>query len=154
MISAESVEKLKEMIGKESEPYEIEIEKGTIWRLAEAIGDPNPLWQNEDKAKRSRYGGVIAPPALCMSLMMNPLNQGKFSMPAIKGSRGFDAEHNWKFYAPARPGDVIKVTSKVVDVYERQGKKSGNMVFYVIETTLTNQRGEIICEERGSNVMM
>jgi len=154
LISAEDIKKLKKRIGEESKPYEIEIEKGTLWRLAEAIGDPNPLWQNEDEAGKSQYGGIIAPPALYMSLMMNPFNQGKFSIPSIRGSRGFDAEHTWEFYAPVRPGDTIKVTSKVADVYERQGKKSGKMVFFMIETTLTNQHGEIVCKEQGSTVMM
>jgi len=154
LISTDDIKKLKEMIGAESDPYEIEIEKGTLRHLAEAIGDPNPLWQNETEAKNSRYGGIIAPPALYMSLMMNPVNQGKLSIPSIKGSRGFDAEHTWEFYAPVRPGDIIKVTSKVADVYERQGEKSGKMVFFVIETTLTNQHGDIVCKEQGSIVMM
>lgn len=145
-VTAEDLETLKGMIGKSFEPYTVEIERGMIKKLAEAVGDMNPLWQDEDKARKSRYGGIIAPPALYVSMMMNgfPLDT------SVPLKRGLDAGHNWKFHAPIRPGDLINITSKVVDVYERQGKTLGKMVFFVFETTLTNQRGEKVCTHRGS----
>ena len=148
LVSTEDVEKLMGMIGMESEPYQVEITKGVIWRLAEAMGDTNPLWRNEDEAKKSKYGGIIGPPAVYTCNLMNPFRQGGISLP-VKG-RHLDAWHEWEFYALIRPGDVITVTGKIVDVYERRGKKSGRMVFCVLETTLTNQRGEIVCVGQGS----
>jgi len=149
-LTDKDVENLKAMEGKETEPYQVEIEKGMIRRLAEAIGDPNPLWQDEEEARKSRYGGIVAPPALYIAYWMDPIAQEKISMPFH--GRGLDAQGHWKFYKPVRPGDVITVTSKVVEVYEKQGKTAGRMIFPVFETTLTNQHGEVVCVVRCSRV--
>jgi len=150
LIKEEELEKLKAMIGTEYK-LQVEVEKGVIWRLAEAVDDPNPLWQNEDEAKKSKYGGIIAPPALNMSQMMVAFLQGNPPLPVI-GTGGFEAEHESEFYAPIHAGDIITTTSKLVDIYEKQGKKSGRMVFIVYDTILTNQHGEVVGKERASQV--
>ena len=144
-----TLEDLKGLIGKEFEAYRVEVERGVIWKLAEAVGDNNPFWCDEEKAKKSKYGGIIASPALCMSMMMYGYKPG-VSLPM---KRGLDAWHDFKFYLPIRIGDVIDVKSRLVDVYERQGRKRGKMIFFVFETILTNQRREKICTHRGSMLM-
>ncbi|MCE2465561.1 MAG: MaoC family dehydratase N-terminal domain-containing protein [Dehalococcoidia bacterium] len=40
-------------IGVESPPQVLEVEKGAIIRFAQAIGDPNPMWNDESEARRS-----------------------------------------------------------------------------------------------------
>lgn len=147
-IAAKKLADLKQLVGTEYKPYKVEIEKGMIRRLAEAIGDTNPLWRDEDKAKKSKYGGIVAPPALYISIMMNGYQPGISKQPEMK--RGFDAWHKLKIHAPIRPGDIINVTSKIVDVYEQRGKKLDRMFFFVYETILTNQRGEKVCTHLGS----
>ena len=42
----------KTLIGRESEPTSIEVEKGAIRRFAEALGDANPLALDEAAARR------------------------------------------------------------------------------------------------------
>ena len=32
-----------------------------ILKFADGIGDPNPLWRNEEYAKKTRYGSIITP---------------------------------------------------------------------------------------------
>ena len=49
-------------VGCRSEPVANVVEKGAVRKFAEAIGDPNPLYVDEEAAKASRYGGLIAPP--------------------------------------------------------------------------------------------
>lgn len=144
-LSAKEVEEIKGLVGKEFTPYRVEIEKGVIRRLAEAIGDRNPLWQDQE-AEKTPYKEIIAPPALCLSMMMYGFIPG-VSVPL---KRGLDAAHNWKFHAPIRAGDIITVHSKIIDAYERQGKKFGTMVFLVFETNLTNQHGEKVCTHQGT----
>ena len=50
------------VIATEFEPATFEVEKSHITAFARAIGDDNPLWNDEVAARRSRYGGLIAPP--------------------------------------------------------------------------------------------
>ena len=40
----------------------VEATRDNIKNFAEAVGDNNPLWINEEYARKSRFGGVIAPP--------------------------------------------------------------------------------------------
>lgn len=137
---AEEVEEMKGLVGREFPPYSVEIEKGVIRRLAEAVGDANPLWQGLEP------GRAIAPPALCLSMMMYGFIPGV----TVPLARGLDAGHSWKFHGPIRAGDVITVQSKIVEAYERQGKRLGTMVFLVFETILTNQQGAKVCTHRGT----
>ena len=55
-------DKMRKAIGVESEPLLYDVDKWHIQRFAEAIGDPNPLYQDEAAARKTRYGGIIAPP--------------------------------------------------------------------------------------------
>ena len=55
-------EEMRRAIGVESDPGVIEVEKETIRRVADALGDPNPLWRAEEYAKGTSNGGIIAFP--------------------------------------------------------------------------------------------
>src|SRR5271166_3798802 len=61
-------DEVRKQIGLQSEAHVVEVERGAIRRFAEAIGDPNPLFHDEVAARRSRFGGIIAPPTFCRSL--------------------------------------------------------------------------------------
>ena len=53
---------MRAAINVESEPFVNPVEIGAIAKFARAIGDSNPLFTDEEAARNSRYGGVIAPP--------------------------------------------------------------------------------------------
>ena len=55
-------EEMKKVVGVVQEPIIWEVERGAIKRFAEAVGDPNPLYFDEEYAKGTRYGGIVAPP--------------------------------------------------------------------------------------------
>ena len=43
-----------------------------------------------------------------------------------------------EFFAPIRVGDTLTARSKIVDIYQKEGR-SGPLIFVVRETTYTNQ---------------
>src|SRR5262245_1989166 len=51
-------ESLKQ-VGRTGEPRTYEVERGAIRRFAEAIGDSSPLFNDEQRARESRFGGII-----------------------------------------------------------------------------------------------
>ena len=53
---------MKDAIGVESEPVVNDVEKGAIIKFAQAIGDESPVFNDEDAARQTKYGGLIAPP--------------------------------------------------------------------------------------------
>ncbi len=141
------VEELKRTLGVESTPVVYEVEKGHIKRFAEAIEDPNPLWQNETEARKTHYGSIIAPPTFTRAFA--PSNNDS---DVIAQNRGLDAGSEWEYLGPVRAGDRITVTSKVVDVYEKEGRL-GTMIFLITEITHTNQFGEVVVKERGNSII-
>ncbi len=142
-----NIEEMKKAIGKPTGSATIEIEKGMIKKFAESLEDPNPLWQDEEYAKKARFGGIVAPPGLLMAAMMlgerAPL---PFAMPM---ARILDGGGEWEYFKPMRPGDVLTVASKLHDIREREGKM-GKMLFMVTETTWTNQNNELVARALGT----
>ena len=60
------------ILATEYEPATFEVEKSHITSFARAIGDDNPLWNDEISARTSKYGGLIAPPTFTR-LIVNSL---------------------------------------------------------------------------------
>jgi acyl dehydratase len=137
---------MRKAIGVESEAVVYEIEKGAVRKFARAIGDPNPLFQDEEYAKKSPYGGIIAPPTF-PAMLRNPALADQvmnFDTP-LKGM--LNGGNELEYFQPIRVGDTISVTAKLTDIKERAGKM-GRMLFFFAEITYTNQRGEVAVKGR------
>ena len=140
-------QEMRDAVGVESEPATHLVEAGAIIKFAQAIGDPNPIFNDEDAARESRYGGLIAPPTFLRSMGPGPMKaQVRSPYPA-----NLDGGSEWEYFEPVRSGDRITVTVKVVDISERQGRL-GNMVFIVRETRYVNQSGNTVATQRGTGI--
>ena len=138
-------DEVKKMIGSKSQPRTFEIESGAIRRFAEAIGDPNPLFNDEQAARHTRFGGMIAPPTFMRSLGIEFLDV------KIQAGRALDGGSEWDYFIPIRPGDRITVVSKLADIRESEGRL-GPMAFIVAETSYTNQFGELCAIQRTTTI--
>ena len=138
---------LKNAVGVESEPLTHEVERGAVIRFAEAIDDPNFLYQDEVKARTSRYGGIIAPPTFLRSLPPAP-PRAQVQSPL---GRSLDGGSEWEFFEPVRPGDRITVTNRLVDVAQRTGRL-GPMIFMTRETRYVNQLGQLVAIQRSIGI--
>ena len=146
------VEEWQNKIGAEGEPVTLAIEKGLITRFVQAVGDANPMWQDEEYAKTTRNGGVIAPPFLLCALMtISPTSLEPNVVPVpipelpLHGEHTLDGGAEWEFFLPLRLGDTLIFRTRLADVFERQGKL-GKMGFFVYQTTCTNQRDEVVAK--------
>ena len=140
-------ESLRNAIGVGSDPITYEIEKGHIARFAEAIGDENPIYSDEIKARNSKYGGIIAPPTFYRALRPGSLPETAES----PFTRNLDAGSDWEFFEPIRPGDRITVTIKLADVVEREGRL-GKMIIITRETRYENQLGQIVATQKTNGI--
>jgi acyl dehydratase len=132
-------------IGLESPPKTVEIEKGAIIRFAEAVEDPNPLWNDEAEARKTRYGGLIAPPTFLRSIRLDPV-QLPFEVPY---KRVLDGGSEWEYFEPVRPGDRITAVARIADIMERRGSL-GPMLFIINLITYTNQFGQVVATQRST----
>lgn len=137
-------EELKSQVGVDWPPLVYEIEKGMIRRFAQAVGDPNPLWQDEEYASRSSFSGIIAPPTFLLILGFGQILQmltSDSSLTVLHGSTELEC------HQPVRPGDVITVTTKIANVRERPGKM-GKTLFVTFDMTGTNQGQDVVAKCR------
>ncbi len=142
-------DEVRKQIGKTGEARIYEIERGAIRRFAEAIGDPNPLFNDEEQARATRFGGMIAPPTFYRSLG-SPIPQ--VELPGMGAQfRGLDGGSDWEYFESVRPGDRVTVQSKLVDLRESEGRL-GPMVFIVVETSYKNQFGKLCAVQRSTAI--
>jgi len=135
------------LIGVEVEPEFWEVEKGHIRRFAQAIGDANPLWQDEEYARKRRFGGIIAPP-----LYLNDAGLVRFVdrlVDMCPDKANINGGTDLEYYGLMRPGDTIRTVAKLSEVKEKTGK-TGVMIFLTVEVTYTNQRGELVARCRNT----
>ena len=135
-------------IGREGPPMTMEVERGAIIKFAEAIGDENPLWNDEAVARRSRYGGLIAPPTFLRSLRVG-LPELPFEIPF---DRRLDGGSDWEYFQPVRPGDRIQGVARVIDLRERSGRM-GLMIFMTSEITYRNQFDEVVATQTSTSIL-
>ena len=125
--------------------------------------DANPLYTDVERARQSRYGGLIAPPLFYMAPLTDPVPEsalrsdglpyeGRFPIPPTPLPRLMDGGTDIEFFVPIRVGDTLTARSTIVDIYEKDGR-SGPLIFVVRETTYANQNDEIVVIEKGSSIL-
>ena len=134
-------------IGTESPPTTTEVEKGAIVKFAQAIGDDNPLFNDEVEARKSPYGGLIAPPTFLRSMVaVRP--ELPFELPL---ERLLDGGSDWEYFEPVRAGDRITALGKITDISERTGSL-GLMVFMTVVITYRNQLDQVVATQTSTSI--
>ena len=128
-------EEMKSTLGMETAKTVHEVDKTMLRRLAEAIDDPNPRWQEE------------AAPGFIIAAMVTGGGEPPKKLFPLK--RIVAGGGDWEFCLPIKVGDIITCTTRLADIYEREGK-AGKLLFIITETTVTNQRGEVAAKGRST----
>ncbi|MHB9004897.1 MAG: MaoC family dehydratase, partial [Coriobacteriia bacterium] len=123
-------------VGEERETHPVTLTLKIIQDYARAIGDLNPLYFEEEYAKRSRFGGLIAPPTIHVPLMF--LCTSKFDWMRTPGT--VNAGQNWYYRRPARPGDVVTLRARALDKLIRKGR-----MFVIHDNVFCDQNGQVLC---------
>lgn len=127
-------------IGKSFEPLVVDVEKGQLKFFAKATDESNPIYTDEEAAKAAGYAALPAPPTFGFSLNLakpNPFDN--FMAMGIDLNRVLHATQQFDYVAPILAGDTVTLKDTVKDIYD---KKDGALEFVVVETEVTNQRGE------------
>ena len=140
-------QEMLDAIGVESEPITHEVEGGAIVRFAQAIGDLNPVFNDEEAARKTRYGGLIAPPTFLDSLLSAPAG-AEFPNPYPASLEGGS---EWRDFEPVRPGDRITVNAKISDIFARKGRL-GDMLLVVREFRYVNQFDQVAALRRRTAI--
>lgn len=146
-------DEMRKQIGVETKPIVLEIEKEAIRRWAQAIDDPNPLYHDEEYAKKSQHGAIIAPPGFVGNYDYPVRGVSKTARVKSPFWRRFNGGNEYEFIKPVKAGDVLTATSKLVDLHDSQGSPAtGRMLIQAVETTYWNQKGEVVVKTRQTSI--
>ena len=137
----------QQAVGVESTPTTVEVEKGAIIEFAQAIGDDNPVFNDEIVARNTRYGGLIAPPTFLRSVIVER-PEYMFEMPY---DRLLDGGSEWEYFEPVRAGDRITAVSRITDMSERTGRM-GLMVMTTYVITYRNQFDQVVATQASTSI--
>jgi len=153
----EFYEELKALVGQEGSRREAvdEVGKPMIRHWCAAMQDGNPLYTDEEYARKSKYGSVIAPPTMLLTWTMPPLWPPREDPPHPfeqflekldkAGYLGIVVTNvSQKYYLPLFPGDKISFTYKVTDVSPEKKTALGNGHFVSTTFMFTNQKEETV----------
>lgn len=123
-----------------------------IRRWVMAMDYANPIHWNEEFARASQFGGIVAPQSFAVAMDYghgcHPACVGK-----IPGSHLiFGGEEWWFFGAPIRPGDKL-FQSRRFDGYDlKETSFAGPTVFTRGDTEHRNQNGVLVARERATAI--
>jgi acyl dehydratase len=127
------------------ERFVVEATRDNIKNFADAVGDANPLWINEEYAKKSRFKGITAPPTFLYNVNhgSGPALAPPGQPPAMNLTLLYTGAE-LEFFRPICLGDEFTVKGKSVGIARKQSKSLGTMLFCTGATTYYNQRKEVI----------
>lgn len=149
------------------------IEAGHIMMFARSVGDANEIYYDEDYAKKTEPGAVIAPPTFVQASAQFDANYflrpkiGEEWFGSAKGPTGITkkkesdgggsggglhAEQHYVYHKPLKAGDVLTSTTKPGKSWEKQGRRGGKLMFSESVTEYRDQNGDLIVTATGVGV--
>ena len=135
-------------VGRTSKPSTMRVEFGKIREFAAAIKDKNPIYYDEEYAKKEA-GGIMPPPTFTMTQTFwdDPANRIDLGMDMRRVLHG---GQEFEYVRPIHAGDTLTGQGKLSQIYKKPGKRGGEMTFAVMETEYKNQKGEVVMYSRST----
>lgn len=153
-ISEADIERQRQLIGvwepmKQNE-YVQTASEDSIRNWAYGCGDDNPLFTDPAYARKTRWGGVIAP-----GMMVGQINRTMKGDPTpdhvralkkslFKGIHVFVSGSQYNFYRPVRPGDTIYSYGGDLTCEVKKSEFAGQSVIITSRRVKVNQRAEVV----------
>ena len=128
-------------IGKTYPSSTYEVGKEKIKEYAKAIKNPDPHYVDDDFAKKSKYGTIIAPPTFAVvfgAYLIEPVFMDKelnLNMAML-----VHGEQELEFLDVVKAGDSITTSAKIVDI-----KNKEKLDVISVEIKSKNQHGKDVC---------
>ena len=133
----------KSLIGKETPTVVAEVLAEETIQFAKALGDLNPLYVDEDAARESPFGSLLAPPTFPVTLAAGNMDPDLFFELGLNFASIVHGEQEFEYLRPLKVGEKVTLKGRVADITEKEGR-SGVMDVVVLETTGYDQKGEKI----------
>ena len=148
------------------------VEASHILMFARSVGDDNRVYADADYAKTTEAGGIIAPPTFAQASAQfdpdyflrpkvgqpwfgsgkNPTGITRSAEGGGGGGGGLHAEQHFEYHRQLKAGDVLTATTFPGKTWEKEGRRSGKLVFSESVTEYRDQNGDLVITARGVGV--
>ncbi len=125
-------------VGRSSEPVRNVVERDAVRLFAEAIADPSPLYRDEERARRSRHGRLLAPPTFPRTFDYGRVEG--LELPPVGLIHG---EFRISYARPLLDGDEVLCRLQLKDSYDKDGHR-GLLGFLLFERTGEDPEGNLV----------
>ena len=152
------------------------VEAGHIMMFARSVGDDNRIYHDDEYAATTEVGGVVAPPTFVQaSAQFDPdyflrpqpgkswfgsgkeatglkREENRSGESGVGSGGGLHAEQHYEYHRQAIAGDVLYPTVIPGKSWEKQGKRSGKLMFSETIVEYRDKDGELVITARGVGV--
>jgi len=129
-------------IGTVIQDFDVEVERGLLRLFARAIGETDPIFFDDEAARKAGYRGVVAPPTYlyCLSEDVPDPNAAIHAF-GLDPADCVHAEQEIEQLRPICAGDRLHGETRIEDAFE---KKGGLLKFVVTATRFTDPAGMLV----------
>ena len=143
----------KGMAGAKFGEFEFPVERGKIKEFAGAILDPNPVFRDVQYAREQGFDSVIMPvtfPATFAfhlpseNLVVEVMQKLEMNLATtVHGEVDFTIER------PIVAGETLRGEISIGDIYEKEGKRGGNMTFVEMTINFTDENDKPVASMKN-----
>jgi acyl dehydratase len=161
VLTDEGIARLRRKIGlyqkQPTQPHNYEVTWDGTRHFGYGCGDDNPLWCDRDYGRKTRWGGLIAPPLFFWTMgeadqpPLTPEQKEILKGDPLAGLGAYQAVMEYEWWRPLRVNDTLKVRRVLlsVDVKEKS-EFSGRSVHETRGFIYRNQNDELHAIQRGT----
>lgn len=160
-LTEDGIARLKKKIGipqkKPTAPHNYEVTWDGTRHFAAGYGDDNPLWADRDYGKKTRWGGLIAPPNFLYTMgeddtpPISDEQKAALKGDPLAGLGSYQAVMAFEWWLPQMVGDRLRERRALVGVTPKaKSEFSGRTVHETNAYIYRNQRDELVAIQRGT----
>lgn len=140
----------------EARSFTLPVDPVQARRFAYAAGDENPVYFDDEAARRAGYDRAIAPPMFVCAMFDHAAGPPEAELradgvaldtfPSVvrPDSALMGGGQEVDFLGPVHLGDTVRVTRTLTDHYRRPSRRYGELDFVVVESLVENQDGALV----------
>lgn len=134
--------------GSTGAPFRFDVEYGKLQEFARAIATDDPAYRED--------ASPVVPPTFLTSMFhweRNVPESNPWPLVAMSQKRGVHAEQEYVFHGPPpRAGDRLTATSRIDEIWEKEGRRGGKLVFVTMVTEFRDADGVLVAEAKMTAV--
>lgn len=131
-------------IGRSFPPFSVHVEPVKLRELALAIGDPNPVYQDQRAAQEQGYENIPLPPTAATIFLFweNRHFIEQLTELGLDITRLIHREESYEYLAPIHPGETLMGIMTVLDGSTRRGRGDSTIDLVTLRLSYINGEGQ------------